>query len=196
MPRKLFRRWMPDPKKIREHQWLAWLHPWLHHPHLWHVSREGIARGAAIGIFFGLLLPIGQIPVAAAIAIFMRANLPMAAVGTFITNPFTFAPIYFFAYQLGLLLTGAEHAPNVTPEFAITAPEHIAWFSSEWFAMWYDRIVAMGKPLFVGLLVLSIVCSALSYLAVHGFWRLHIVKAWRGRVWSKNRSANSPDKKP
>jgi len=193
MPRKLFRRWMPDPKKLREQRWLAWLHPWLHHPHLWHVSREGIARGAAIGGFFGLLLPIGQIPTAAVVAILLRANLPMAAVGTFVTNPFTFAPIYFFAYKIGLLLMGSEDTLQTAPiELAANPGEHIGWFTRDWFEFWYQRIVIMGKPLFVGLLTVSILFSALSYFAIHWFWRMHTVNAWRDRRHRKKHDSK-PD---
>jgi len=185
---------MPDPNKIREHKWLAWLHPWLHHPHLWHVSREGIARGAAIGGFFGLLLPIGQIPTAALIAIVMRANLPMAALGTFVTNPFTFAPIYFFAYKIGLFLTGAEQAAELqTVDLASNPLQQTGWFTREWFEFWSERIAKMGKPLFVGLLTVSILFSAFSYFAVHWFWRMHTVSAWRERKNRKRNAASNPD---
>jgi hypothetical protein len=64
-----FRRYLPEPHTLREHRMLRWIGPALHHPRLWHVNRRGIALGIAIGVFFGLLIPVLQIVVAAGAAI-------------------------------------------------------------------------------------------------------------------------------
>ena len=61
-----------------------------------------------VGIFFGLLVPIAQIPLSVGAAIVMRANLPAAVSSTLVSNPLTFAPIYYLAYRTGLLVTGDE----------------------------------------------------------------------------------------
>jgi uncharacterized protein (DUF2062 family) len=189
VPKKLFRRFMPDPHRIRKHRLLTWLGPWLHHPRLWHVSREGIARGAAIGGFFGLLVPIGQIPLSAVAAIALRANLPMAVATTFITNPFTFAPIYYFAYTLGLMLTGADSTATVVP--ASLAP-HIQE-GAGWLRSWVEHIVGLGKPLFVGLFVLACGFSLVSYFSINILWRLLTVRAWQGR-FTRRAAARAADK--
>lgn len=177
MPRKLFRRLMPHPQTVREHRVLAWMGPMLHHPRLWHVSRDGIALGAAIGLFFGIIIPFGQIPAAAICAIAMRANLPMAVAGTFVTNPFTFAPIYYGAYRFGLWLLGDDTA-NVIDIAALSegAPSAALWIQG-----WIDRIIGMGKPLIVGLVVVSTVVALLSYFGINWFWRIHTLRAWRRR---------------
>ena len=44
---------LPAPDTLAQNRWLRWLGPALHHPRLWHMSRRGIALGAAIGVFFG-----------------------------------------------------------------------------------------------------------------------------------------------
>ena len=181
MLRKRLRRFMPDPQRIRKHRFLAWLSPWLHHPHLWHISREGIARGAGIGGFFGLLIPIGQIPAAAIVAIALRANLPMATANTFITNPFTFAPIYYFAYRVGLFILGADQPlSDPPPSFTVASPEPITWF-----ALWSERIVGHGKPLFLGLFVLATSYGATSYFGINLLWRAFTLRAWRERAARK-----------
>ena len=64
--------------------------------------------GVAVGVFFGLLLPVAQIPVSAAVAVLLRANLPMAVASTLVTNPVTFGPVYYGAYRLGKALLGAS----------------------------------------------------------------------------------------
>ena len=77
-----FKQWLPDPETVRTNRWLRWMGPILKHPRLWHFSRKGIALGLALGIFFGLLIPVAQIPFAAATAVVLRANLPMAVAST------------------------------------------------------------------------------------------------------------------
>ncbi len=162
---------------MREHRLLAWMGSSLHHPRLWHVSREGIARGAAIGFFFGFLVPIGQIPLAAIAAFALHANLPMAIATTLITNPFTFAPIYYFAYRVGLLLTGAEQVPMIDAHVFDADTQQVAG----WFDLWSDRVVRLGKLLFIGLVVLACSSAAISYFAIGWLWRVLTMREWRRR---------------
>lgn len=183
MPRKLFRRLLPDPRRLRESRALAWLGPALHHPRVWHVSRGGISLGVAIGLFFGLMVPVAQMPAAAAAAILLRGNLPMAVVSTLITNPFTFAPIYYFAYRIGVLLTGVEQ-PGIDDAYFATDTRELAG----WFEIWSERLVRLGKPLFVGSLVLAASLAVASYLAVSGLWRASTLRAWRRRGSASSRS--------
>ncbi|MEW6590644.1 MAG: DUF2062 domain-containing protein [Pseudomonadota bacterium] len=171
-----FRRYLPDSHALREHRALRWLGPRLHHPRLWHVSRRGIAMGIAIGVFFGLLIPIAQIPAAAVAAFFLRANIPAAVGSTLITNPFTFAPVYFAAYHLGAWMLGdREHAIDET------VLEQAAGQTATGLALWVDRIGAVGGPLALGLLTLAVTISLLIYFAVHWTWRARIVRAWQRR---------------
>lgn len=60
------REWLPSAEAILANRWLRWLSPALHHPRLWHMSRRGLALGMALGFFFGLLIPLGQVPLSAA----------------------------------------------------------------------------------------------------------------------------------
>jgi uncharacterized protein (DUF2062 family) len=70
----------------------------------------------ALGFFFGLLVPLAQIPLSAAAAVTLRANVPAAVASTLVTNPVTFGPLYYAAWRLGrpvprppLLTTTADH---------------------------------------------------------------------------------------
>lgn len=105
---------IPKRETLVASRGLRWLSPWLGHPALWHWSRRSVALGGALGVFFGLLIPLAQIPAASAAAIVLRANLPIAAASTLVTNPVTFGPLYFAAYRLGHWLTGSD-APEATP---------------------------------------------------------------------------------
>ncbi len=51
------------------------------------------------------LLPIpGQTILAVLGALLLRVNLPVAAISVWITNPITFAPIFYLAYKIGAAL--------------------------------------------------------------------------------------------
>ena len=171
-----FRRFLPDPHSLRENRALRWMGPMLHHPRLWHVNRRGIAMGLAIGVFFGLLIPFAQIFFAAAAALLLRANIPAAVGSTLITNPITFAPVYYAAYHLGAWMLG--HLDVAVAEVDL---EKVAARTETGLALWVDRVATVGAPLALGLLTLAVCLSVLIYFAVHWTWRLRIVRAWQRR---------------
>lgn len=174
------RSWIPTRERLAANRWLRWLSPWLGHPKLWHWSRRGVALGVALGVFFGLLIPIAQIPVTAAAAIVLRANLPAAAASTLITNPVTFGPVYFAAYQLGSWLTGepipADAMADAEAETTAAADGATQHDHSLW-----QRIVVLGAPLILGLLVLAVLAGLLSYMAIDLYWRWQTARRWRRR---------------
>jgi len=57
VPRKHFRKFLPDGDTVRDHKYLAWLGTWLHHPNLWHLNRDSVAGAVAIGLFALIVLP-------------------------------------------------------------------------------------------------------------------------------------------
>lgn len=171
---KLDKSIMPSRASLENNRWLRWLKPFLGHPRLWHWSRRGVALGVALGVFFGLLIPVAQIPLSAAAAIVLRANLPAAAASTLVTNPVTFAPIYYAAYQLGLWVTG-EDAPADLPADISGAAEDSAEVG-----LW-TRLVSMGQPLLIGLAIMASLTGIVTYLAITLFWRWRVLAKRRGR---------------
>ena len=171
-----FRRYLPDPDALRQHRALRRLAPRLQHPRLWHVNRRGIAMGLAIGVFFGLLIPVAQIFFAAVVALLLRANIPAAVGSTLITNPITFAPVYYAAYHLGAWMLGQAEVPVADVDL-----ENVAARTETGLALWMDRLATVGAPLAAGLLTLAVCLSVLIYFAVHWVWRLRIVRAWQRR---------------
>jgi len=167
-----WRRLMPTREALLASRWLRWLVPWLGHPKLWHWSRRGVALGVALGVFFGLLIPLAQIPVTAAVAIVLRANLPAAAASTLVTNPVTFAPVYYVAYQLGAWVTGETLPPaeEVETRSQPKADETL-----------WQRVSALGKPLIVGLAIMACLAGALAYVVIDLAWRWRTGRRWRNR---------------
>jgi hypothetical protein len=167
-------RLLPNAESVRHNRWLRWIGPALHDPRLWHITRRGVALGVALGIFFGLLIPVAQIPFSAAAAVALRANIPAAVASTLVTNPVTFAPIYYAAYHLGAVLLGEEVKP---PD-----PVQAAASGADDGRNWMERIAALGKPLLLGLVIMACSMGALTYLLISGLWRLQITLAWRRRA--------------
>ena len=106
---------VPTREQLASNRCLRWLGPLLLDPQLWRWSREGVARGVSIGVFFGFLIPVAQIPLAVVTAIALRACVPAAATSTFVTNPVTFAPVYYAAYRLGVWITADPAAAAELP---------------------------------------------------------------------------------
>ena len=70
-------------------------------------SPESVARAGAIGLWVALTPTVGaQSLIVTALAVPMRANLPISLVLCWITNPVTVIPFYFAYYWLGTMLLG------------------------------------------------------------------------------------------
>ncbi|MFC6755273.1 DUF2062 domain-containing protein, partial [Halorubrum tibetense] len=89
MAKKLLKRWMPDPAKIRNHASLQFLGNVLHDPNLFHLNRTSVSRAFFVGIFICFLPIPGQMGLAALCALWFRANLPISAALVWISNPIT-----------------------------------------------------------------------------------------------------------
>lgn len=171
-----FRHLLPDPHTLRQHRALRWLGPRLQHPRLWHVNRRGIALGIAVGVFFGLLIPVAQILFAALAALVLRANMAAAVGSTLITNPFTFAPVYYAAYHLGAWMLGDGATARGEARLASAAAENASGL-----VLWMERIGSVGAPLALGLVTLAVSLSIVLYFGIQWAWRIHIVRAWQRR---------------
>ena len=176
MPRKFFRKYLPDPESVRSSRMVAWCGGWLHHPNLWHLNRRSVPGAVAIGLFCGLVPGPLQMLTALLIAIPCRKNIPVALIVTLYTNPLTIVPLYVLAYAYGRFLLPGEHGPFI-------APVETNWSDitgslralGEW-------MLALGKPLAVGLIALGLTLAAIGYLATRLGWRAWVVTQWRARA--------------
>jgi uncharacterized protein len=122
---------------------------------IWKPSQRGVALGFALGTFIALTPTVGvQMILAAAAAIYWRANVPVAIAACWITNPISMMPIYHLQYKLGLILSGfpVNEIGAVPPGKIKAAMEYM-------------------KPLWIGSLFSSTFISLLIYLLTIGIWR-------------------------
>ena len=178
MSRKFFRRFMPTDESLRRHPSLRWLGPLLHRPWLWHMNRRTVAMGMGIGVFFGFLIPVLQIGAAAVVAVALRANLPVAAAATLVSNPFTYAPIGVAAYKVGSALLGER--PNRLDEQVIERGAEVA-VTEVVEPSWWQRFAGIGKPVMLGLAVFAVIGGASAYFLTLLAWRVALVLRVRRR---------------
>lgn len=154
---------LPSADRLAAVRGLRWLKPVAAKRELWRLDRRRVAVGLAVGAFFGIMVPVAQILVATAVAFALRANLPAAALGTFVSNPLTIAPLYAAAYATGAAVLGL---PLELPE---------------------KDLAAVGRPLLVGAALLAFALAAAAWLTVEALWRLAALR--RAARWSSIRNA-------
>jgi uncharacterized protein (DUF2062 family) len=181
------KRLMPTPESMRRNRWLRWIGPALHHPRLWHMSRRGIALGMAIGVFFGLLIPIAQIPLSVGAAVVLRANVPTAAVSTLVSNPATYGPLYYAAWRLGKAVLGEPVAEETPP--SSTGPRPPPDNGRGWFAKTWDGITALGKPLLLGMALMASGVGLLTYATASVLLAMNV--RWQRRRRLRQRATAS-----
>lgn len=74
------------------------------------VKAEAIARGLAVGVFAGCFPFFGlQSLIALFLATFCRGNKLAAVLGTWVSNPLTYLPIFAFNFKVGQLFFGQQN---------------------------------------------------------------------------------------
>lgn len=143
---------------------------------LWRFTRRSVPRGVAIGLMAGIFIwwiPPLKILGAALICLPFRANIPMAAAMTLLSNPLTATPLYagaiYIANQLGF-------DADLSMFYALY--EHGASLG-EWGA-WLVSDVA--PALLIGLLVIATIAGLLGYLVSSFLWRWWIARKRRTRL--------------
>ena len=176
MPRRFFRKYVPDADSVRSRRLVAFFGPWLQHPGLWCLNRRTVPGAVAIGLFCGLIPGPFQMLGALLLAVPLRQNLPVALITTLYTNPFTIVPLYVVAYHYGALLLPGSSRQGAIPLYEVD------W--SDWAGSLHalaDWMVALGKPLALGLVALALTLALVGYVATSLAWRLHVLHSWRKR---------------
>ncbi len=151
----------PTREGMAENKYLAPIAHRFLSPELWRFTRRSVPRGVALGLFAAFIIPIGQIFLAAFLALPSRANVPLAALVTFVTNPFT----------LPFWLVVANKVGNFTLRLDAAGPAlaHGKVQSGAW-AMVVDLFQMAGATAF-GFIVLAVVTPAVGYVVSGWVWR-------------------------
>jgi hypothetical protein len=156
---------MPTRETMARNRLIA---PLARRPELWRFTRRTVPRGVAIGLFIGIFLMVPGLQVigAALLCVPLRANIPIAAVTTFIAIP----PTILFAILPAAAAIGNRfgyHADlsviTAMVERGASLAEWLAWVRS-------DAAPALG----IGLSVLAVVAAALGYVITAWVWRWRV----------------------
>ena len=174
-----FTRWLakntPNREELARSRWMKPFGQRVLHSEFWRFTRRSVPRGVAVGLWVGIfaLIPGVQIVGSALLAIPFRANIPIAAAMTFLTNPFTtpflLGASWFVGSSLGL--GGLKGVPGRHASLG----EWVTWLFS-------DAALATVS----GLLIIATVSAAVGYLISVWIWRW-----WQGRKW-KRRATRGP----
>jgi len=153
---------LPTRERLSAHPWLKPIAYRVLDPQLWRLQNESVARGVAIGLFWAFVIPVAQIVMATAHSIWWRANIPVAAGVTMITNPLTIGFWLWLAYKVGAAVLGDSAA-------LASGASNLSWLQE------------FGWPTMLGMLLFAVGGAALGYTSVKcfGWLRLNVKRRHR-----------------
>ena len=166
----------PKREELAESRWLKPFGARVMHSEFWRFTRRSVPRGVAVGMWVGIfaLIPGVQIIGSALVSIPFRANIPVAAAMTFLTNPFTTPILLGASWWLGSSLGFGGH--QGFPSRHASMGEWVTWLFS-------DAAIATVT----GLFIIATVTAVVSYFAAVLIWRL-----WTGFKWRRRALRTAP----
>lgn len=153
---------MPTRQGMADNRWLAPIAHRFLSPELWRFTRRSVPRGVALGLFSAFIIPIGQIFLAAFLALPARANVPLAALVTFVTNPFTLPFWLVAANRVGKFFLGIDQAQAGA---ALGREITEGWLER---FNWFFQTAGVTAA---GFVILSILSAGIGYLLSSFIWR-------------------------
>lgn len=152
---------LPTAKELEQYRYLRMFGSNFKQAELWRFTRQTTSKGIAIGIFCAFLpMPFEMIP-AIFLAIYLRGNMPFAVAGVWISNPFTWVPLYTPCYLLGAYLINVEpiNLHQIT----------ILQFGWHYVALW------------LGCLIVGLFVALSTHFIISFTWRSQIQQRWERR---------------
>lgn len=173
---KWIRSQAPDRESFERSRFLRPFAQRVFHPALWRFTRRSVPRGVALGLLVGifLLIPGVQIAGTALLALPVRANIPIAAAMTFLSNPATTPFILAASIYVGnsALNLGAD----VTQFEALM--ERNAPLSA-----WAEWLVSSAAPaMLTGLFLIALLSAVVGYVVAAIGWRIWLQRKWKARA--------------
>lgn len=173
------RRNMPTREQMEQSRWIRPFANRVLRSELWRFTRRSVPRGVALGMLVGIIVPFAQILFAALLSLSVKANVPVAAMTTFITNPFTTPLLWIVAYKVGSWLLQVDAMTVIAP--VNNAIEHTQLQDALQWLTGATLVTAFG------LVVIAIIASAVSYLVTSFGWRWWVAHKRRVRLEAARR---------
>lgn len=171
----LIRSMLPSREELEKNRVLRPVAHLLLQPALWRFTRRSVPRAIGLGLFVGVLvmIPFLQPLSAALIAIPFRANVPLTAGVTLLTNPVTTPVLVISALWVGNRMFDLHADPSTL----------MAMFSNgASVGDWGHWLLSSAAPaLMSGLAVIATILGVAGYLLSTLLWRMWIGSKWRRR---------------
>ena len=166
---------MPKREELAKSRWIRPLGKRVLASEYWRFTRRSVPRGVAVGLWFGIfaLIPGVQIVGSALLSLPFRANIPLAAAMTFLTNPFTTPFLLGASWYVGSVL-GLGGSTGV-PGREASIGEWFAWLFSD------AALATVG-----GLFIIASGAAFVGYFVAIVVWRWWTGRKWRRR-WRRGR---------
>ena len=184
--KKIIQRYTPSQKTLDENKFLYLFKVFLSKPDLWHLNRRSVAGGFFWGIFVSFLPIPFQMPISAFLALAFRFNLPVALLGTWLSNPITSPIIFSFEYALGSKLLGSHLLSDLNSKF--TSDGWINAIFSMGLSEWLDKFSGIWYPMMLGGIICGLAGGLIAYIWVRIYWRLAVVRSWKTRKNNRQKS--------
>ena len=165
---------LPTREQMERSRWIRPFAGRVLRSELWRFTRRSVPRGVALGMLVGIIVPFAQILFASLLCLSVRANVPVAALTTFVTNPFTTPLIWLVAYKVGSWLLQVDAMTVVAP--VNSAMEHSQFDDMLQWLTGATLVTAFG------LVIIAVIAAAVSYLATSFGWRWWIARKRRTRL--------------
>lgn len=188
MSNRLTRWWhanAPTRESMEHNRFIAPVAHRVLEPSLWRFTRRSVPRGVALGLFVGifLLIPGIQIAGAALLALPFRANIPLAAAMTFLSNPATTPLILWASVYIGNWMLGRTADAS---GFMALVNEHAT------IRQWCGWLLSEAAPaMLVGLFLISLVSAVVGYFLADWIWRHRMGRKWQARKLRIGKRAES-----
>lgn len=163
--RKLYRH-LRHPRQRAKGRLREWLGSRIHNRDLWHLRRHPVANGMAGGLFIAMLpIPLQSL-FAAAVGIARGWNLPATVVATWVSNPFTYVPMFMGAKGSVIFIYNLFGAEPSVKHLKFSAVKEL-----ELADLW-SLASHSGFELLLGYSIVGLLCAIVGYITVHSLWWL------------------------
>lgn len=163
-----FKGHVPTREELERNRWIKPFAKHVLRSDLWRFNRRSVPRGMALGLFVGIMIPLAHFITATLLAVFVRANIPVALAATFIGFPAFLPVIVYAADRVGNFLLRVDAMTVVAPvsqTMQATETDHLLAILTQ-----------KGPTVAFGMFVIATVFAAVGYLFTSFGWRW-----WIGR---------------
>ena len=159
MPRRFFRKFAVKRHALSQKWFMTPFQHMLHDQRLWGIRRKTVVPAFSLGLFVAFLPFPLHFVIAALAALALHVNIPVATLTTFVVNPLTVGPLFYFAYRVGAALLRIEPGPFFV-ELSVD------WLTNVFVSVW--------QPLLLGCVLLGSIAALFGHIALDGLWRYSI----------------------